>query len=59
MLGVDKVPEFITREFSSKLYAYRRRNVRLAKASLYTCASALVSKSPLPAETPATMFLQG
>lgn len=59
MIGVDLVPEIITREFSSRLLPYRLRSIRLAKASLYACASSLASKSPLPSETPAKLFLQG
>ncbi|KZV97308.1 hypothetical protein EXIGLDRAFT_764598 [Exidia glandulosa HHB12029] len=59
VIGVDVVPDIITREFSARLYAYRRRNIRLAKASLYTCASSLASKAPLPSETPAKLFLKG
>ncbi|KZV83005.1 hypothetical protein EXIGLDRAFT_843280 [Exidia glandulosa HHB12029] len=59
VIGVDVVPDIITREFSARLYAYRRRNIRLAKASLYTCAASLASKAPLPGETPAKLLMTG
>jgi len=57
-IGTSKVPDIITREFSQRLSPYRRRNIKLTKASLHTCAAALASKAPLPGETPARMYLQ-